>query len=132
MQREDNVKKTVPSALLTLRDKKRTGVLKILNELPPLCFFYEMVFKTFSENHELGVYEEVKGRVNSVPAKSPYNIRTVQEHDHVENDVFGQNDINEMGKVLRYVMRLGAHRYLFHPVVQLAIHYKAFEFDNKA
>lgn len=75
VKEEDIVDECKPAASATLREEKRTTMIKIVNALDPLCSIYEVNFKHLAEENKLGVKEGLRWKVKFVLIEPLYKVR---------------------------------------------------------
>lgn len=120
-----------PAESLTLSEKRRTSISKLVKAMDRLCSICKTDFRSWVEQHELGVGEEIGGEVDFILPDSSYNARSDQKHDQVEYDMFRSNDVKDMLRVLEVVMKLGAYRQVLCPALQFALCYRVLDSEKR-
>lgn len=63
-----------PASFLTLNEKDRTVMSKLVKAMASLCSTYAMNFRALVQKHELEVEEDLSGKVPFVLADPPNNV----------------------------------------------------------
>lgn len=95
-----------------------------------LCSIYDVDLTNLADEHGLVVGEDLSGKVDIVLTDAPDNIRGDRNDAHVEYDVFDSSGMEDMAKVLREVMKPGAHWHVFCSAIQFALLYKALSLEK--
>lgn len=98
---------------------------KPVKEMDFFFSIYHMDFRNLVEENELGVREDLSGKVNIFLTDPPYNVPRDQKDDHARCDVFSSKDMKDVVKVLRDVMKSGAHGHVLCSDLRLDLWYNA-------
>lgn len=77
------------------------------------------------EEVKLGVRENLTGKIDIVLVDLLYNVWRDQNDAHAGFDVFGLNNMKNMFRLLRDVMRPGVFEHVFSSALQFGLQYTA-------
>lgn len=84
-----------------------------MKEMASVRFIYGVGFKALTEEYKIGVGGNLSWRADLVLAEPSYNVRRAQNDDHTNYDVLESNDMKDMARVLRDMMKPVAHAHVF-------------------
>lgn len=104
---------------------------KLVKEIAPLLFIYDVDFRNFPEMIELGFGEHLSWKVDYVSKNSPYNVRNDRKGSHVDYNAFVLNDMKDIVKVLGDFMKPGVHEHVFYSALQFFLFYNALSLEKR-
>lgn len=84
-----------------------------------------MNFRTLTEQHDLGVGDELGEKVDYFLADPRYNVLSDQNDDYAKYDVFSLSNLKDMANVLGDMMKLGRHEHVSCSALQFVFWYIA-------
>lgn len=119
------------AASSSLREEGKTGMSRHIKEMVSACSISEVNLKTLAEEPKFGAGDDLSGKVELVLADPPYNVRIYVNDDHSEHNLFELIDMKQIARVLREIIRPGAHWHVFCPALQAALWYNALAFEKR-
>lgn len=110
MKKEDKAHEIKPCSILTLSREEKTLMSKLIKEMASLCSFCNMNIRNLSEQHDIGVREDLSANVYFVLAERLYNVWRDQKDYHEKYDLFSSNDMKDLANVMEETMHLGAQK----------------------
>lgn len=112
-KKEKDLDETKSAASSTLSQYGSTAKKKLLEMIAPVCCIHGDNLRNLVEAYELNAGEDINGKTDFVVVDTSCNVRSDQNADILDYDIFPLEDMRAMAQMLEDVEKLGAHGHVF-------------------